>query len=188
MEEEDEEVISSIKKEKLLKASEISIILDTYDDIFSDFDPRPYSERALSDDLLVEAKKACRDKPSGQIELIFLIPKKLRNVENETLVKRRLKDHFRKHYMMLIHEVRKTKRKGVTMAFLGLLMILVATYLYTWENPNFLIHFLIATLEPGGWFTGWTGLDELYYTLKKEEPELKFYERMSQADIIFISH
>jgi len=35
-------------KKKLLQLSEISLIIDTYDDIFSDFDPRPYSQRALA--------------------------------------------------------------------------------------------------------------------------------------------
>lgn len=43
--------------EKILEMSEISIWLDNYDDIFSDFDPRPYSQRSLSDDFLAEAKK-----------------------------------------------------------------------------------------------------------------------------------
>ncbi len=87
MDKEDKEIVKGIKKETLLKASEISIILDTYDDIFSDFDPRPYSERALSDDFLIEANKASRDKASGQIELIFLIPQKMRNIESENLIK-----------------------------------------------------------------------------------------------------
>ena len=40
--------------EKLLQQSEISLLLDSYDDIFSDFDPRPYNQRALSQDFLAE--------------------------------------------------------------------------------------------------------------------------------------
>ena len=60
-------------KKKLLQLSEISLIIDTYDDIFSDFDPRPYSQRALSDDFLLEARKASKDKVSGTFELNFLV-------------------------------------------------------------------------------------------------------------------
>lgn len=47
---------------EIIDKAEISLVLDTYDDIFSDFDPRPYGERALSSDFLDEAKKAARDK------------------------------------------------------------------------------------------------------------------------------
>ena len=35
------------EKQKLLEISEISLLLDSYDDIFSDFDQRPYAQRAL---------------------------------------------------------------------------------------------------------------------------------------------
>ena len=88
-------------KQELLAKSEISLILDTYDDIFSDFDPRPYEERALSDDFLLEAKKASRDKATGTIELIFMMPAGKRDTHKESLIKRRLRDHFRKHYISL---------------------------------------------------------------------------------------
>ena len=37
----------------------------TYDAMFSVFDPRPYAQRALSDDFLNEAKRAVRDRESG---------------------------------------------------------------------------------------------------------------------------
>ena len=33
----------------------VSLWLDTYEDIFSDFDPRPYGQRALSEDFVAEA-------------------------------------------------------------------------------------------------------------------------------------
>jgi hypothetical protein len=36
---------------------EISIWLDSYNDIFSDFDSRPFSERTVSDDFLSEVRK-----------------------------------------------------------------------------------------------------------------------------------
>ena len=35
----------------------ISLWIDSYDDIFSDFDPRPFSARNISDDFLYEVKK-----------------------------------------------------------------------------------------------------------------------------------
>ena len=72
----------------------ISLILDSYDDIFSDFDPRPFAHRALSDDFLLEAKRAARDK-QGSLELRFLIPKNERKLDAETIIKGRLREHFK---------------------------------------------------------------------------------------------
>ena len=61
------------RTQKLLGLSNISLSLNSYDDIFSGFDPRPYSQRALSDDFLAESKRASRDKELDGVELIFLI-------------------------------------------------------------------------------------------------------------------
>lgn len=83
---------------RVLMQKNISLILDSYDDIFSDFDPRPYSEKALSDDFLSECRKASRDKKDDEVELRLLVPAQKREINDETKIKRRLKDHFQKHF------------------------------------------------------------------------------------------
>ena len=52
-----QEEMSGESKHSLLKLAEISILLDSYDSIFYDFDLSPYSERTLSDDWLLEVIK-----------------------------------------------------------------------------------------------------------------------------------
>ena len=54
-----------MEREVSLREGNISLILDSYNDMFSDFDPRSFSERALSDDFLSECKRAARDKDIG---------------------------------------------------------------------------------------------------------------------------
>lgn len=51
--------------------TEISIWVDTYDDVFSDFDSRPYDNRELSDDFLTEVRKMVRSNAPGKVELKF---------------------------------------------------------------------------------------------------------------------
>jgi len=65
-----------------LREGNISLILDSYDDIFSDFDPGDYSERALSDDFLSECKKAAVNKEE-RLELRFLVPKTKRDYKEK---------------------------------------------------------------------------------------------------------
>jgi len=78
-------------------SSAISLWIDDYDDIFSDFDPRPFSQRALSEDFLAEAKRAVRDRREDVPELRFLVPAPVRNLAGEATIRKRLREHFRRH-------------------------------------------------------------------------------------------
>jgi len=55
------------EEDKSNKRNDITLLLDSYNDIFSSFDPRPYSEKSLSDDLIIECKKAAIDKEESKI-------------------------------------------------------------------------------------------------------------------------
>jgi len=176
------------EKQRLLKASEISLMLDTYDDIFSDFDPRPFSNRALSDDFLAEAKRASKEKSSGEIELKFLIRKEKRDVQIEMTIKKRLHEHFKKHFIQTQKEINSIINRGYLMIFLGII-IMVGTAFVTFNKTNiFANHLLIILLEPAGWFTFWTGLDQIFYETKRVKPDADFYAKMMNVEIEFIPY
>jgi len=174
-------------KRELLGKGEISILLKTYDDIFSDFDPRPFVHRALSDDFLLEAKKATFGR-EGAFQLRFLIPRQARKPDQEVLIKKRLRDHFRKHFILLEKEVAKTKRRAWYMASLGAFMLVLATLVSIYGGEGIWTHILLVLLEPAGWFTAWTGLDQLFYTVEEKKPDLDFYRKMANVEILFISY
>jgi hypothetical protein len=178
--------IAEVQKHKLLALSEVSLWLDTYDDIFSDFDPRPYSERAMSDDFLAESKKAVREKESGTIDLKFLIPAAKRDSKLEDVIKKRLHEHFRKQYHRLKDETRSIKTTGSLMMSLGMVMMVAATYMRSIQIEGFLYYLALVFLEPGGWFTTWYGLDHIFYHAGEMKPELDFYQKMSHCEIHFL--
>ncbi len=174
---------------KLLRLSEISLWLDSYDDIFSDFDPRPISQRALSDDFLREAKKASRENVSGTIDLTLLIPTSERNLHQEEVIKRRLKQHFNKHFNLLSKEKKWAIKKGLLFTLFGILLMFIATYIIVeYEEKGLLFNFLIVLIEPGGWFLFWEGLDMILFEQKKINPELEFYKKASKGEISFSSY
>jgi hypothetical protein len=176
------------KKEKILLAkSEISLWLDTYDDIFSDFDPRPYAQRALSDDFLNEAKKASREKGES-FELRLLIDTKMRNQDNEVMIKRRLHEHFKKHTLRIHQELSDLFIRGILFVIVGFIMMIIATFLADFEIKSMLTTFAMVTLEPAGWFAVWAGFDHIFYMRREKTPEHLFNEKMSKADIIFESY
>src|ERR1700677_5264902 len=57
--------------------------LDEYDDIFSDFDARPYSARMLSEDFLHELKRASLGQEEDGVVLNLLLPQARRNAATD---------------------------------------------------------------------------------------------------------
>lgn len=178
-----------IKEEKLqkeLQKAGISLVLDTYEDIFSDFDPRPFSERALSDDFLGECKKAVVDKQEG-FELLLSMPQNLRYLVEEARIKKRLKDHFKKHYFDKKKELDALKREGIVWACLGTLLLL-AIVVGSVKIENIWLNSLLILLEVPGWFFVWEGLSKWLIDSKEKQPEQDFYRKMSSAQITFRSY
>ena len=174
---------------RLLRMSEISLWLDNYDDIFSDFDPRPISQRALSDDFLREAKKASRENVSGAIDLTLLIPTNERNTYQENVIKKRLKAHFNKHFNLLKKEKKGMINKGLLFTLLGILLMFIATFiLVEYNEKGLFMNFIIVLIEPGGWFLFWEGLNITIFESKRINPDLEFYKKISKGEISFSSY
>lgn len=165
----------------------ISIWVDNYDDIFSDFDPRDFSERNISDDFLSEVKKVSRESDYQVGELKLLIPEKERKNENETIIIKRLHTHFRKNFSLFSYQLRSQNKKGILLAVTGMAMMIAASYISSLRTDNFLMHSLLVMLEPAGWFLVWTGLDQLLNFSREKKPELDFYNKLSKSKIVFIS-
>jgi len=176
------------KKSEITEMSKISIILDDYDDVFSDFDPRPYSKRSLSDDFLEEAKKITPKKTTEKIELKFLLPEKARNLKDELVITKRLKTYFRKKHKSMSNKQKKEKIKNTALVILGLGLMIIAAYVWFMEPEQFFLYVLIIIIEPAGWFAVWYGLDHLFYYIEEERQELRFYEKLAKANITFYSY
>ena len=176
------------EKKMLIELSSISLALDSYDNIFSDFDPRPYSQRMLFDDFLSEAKKASKEKVSGRIELRLLIPAKEKNPEHEKTIKKKLHEHFKRHFNLLKDEVKRIRKNGVILILIGISMMLAATYVYTLGSAKFIFNVLLVVFEPGGWFMTWYGLDKIFYDANLKRHDLNFYEKMTKSEISFLPY
>ncbi len=177
--------IKDAEKQKLLRLSEISIWLDTYDDIFSDFDPRPYPQRALSDDFLSEAKKAAKEKSSGAIELKFLIPEQKRDAALENIIKKRLHEYFKKHSALMEKEIKGIKRKSAFFLLAGVSAMFAASLVSQLTATHLAWNFVFVLLEPTGWFMVWFGLEHIFSTAGQKKQELQFFKKMANSKIEF---
>jgi hypothetical protein len=181
------------KKEEhyeLFENPKVVFKLKDYEDIFSDFDPRPYKERALSSDFLNELKLASADKRRKDvISLNFSVHSQKREESKEKKIEKRLRNHFNKHYLIVKKDKDNFTRNGVIFSIIGVLLMLSATYLiFSYPEKTFIISFLVVLLEPGGWFLFWEGLDMILFKTKEVMPNLIFYEKMKKSRIRFLSY
>ncbi|MDO8528483.1 MAG: hypothetical protein Q7S06_01160 [Nanoarchaeota archaeon] len=174
--------------EKDFSSSEIPLWLDDYNDLFSDFDPRHYSHRALSQDFLEELKRASRDKKPRRIQLELLVPKEKRNLKEEFVISKRLKEHFMKHFLTLKKEYQKTLKEGVIFLVFGIAFMILTTYFLINRKDNYFLTLISVFLEPGGWFLFWEGLYLMIFESRKKHPDLKFYKKMSRLKTEFRSY
>lgn len=171
-----------------LEQPEVKLWLDSYDDLFSDFDPRPYSKRTLSDDFISQAKKVTREQSGQHFILQLLLPASLRERKQEEIIAQRLPLFFKRIYSQLKDERRRTKKKGFKLVAAGIVFMVLGGYI-SFSNPEgFHIHLLLIVFEPAGWFLFWSGLDLLLEFSEKTKPDLRFYSEMAQTKIIFGSY
>ena len=181
--------IRNIKNEPeiLDTQAEINIWLDSYDDIFSDFDSSPYSEKTLSDDFLSQAKKISKNKVGKKIFLRFFIPLNKRNEADEKIIIQRLNNYFKYINQQLKTEIKNTNIKGWLLSFIGIGLMIIASYLSFIKSQVYYVHLLLVFFEPAGWFLLWGGLDNLVYNTKDSKKELSFYSKMTNAKIEFLT-
>jgi hypothetical protein len=165
---------------------EISLILDVWDDIFSDFDPRPLDERALSEDFVNELKKRYRETPKGALLLSFYAPKSLKDEQSEQMVIRRLRKHFRDKALQKRHDIHRTKARGSTFIVVGIVSLSSITLIsYFGLVSELVVKLLEILFVPLGWFGIWEGFSKVVNASPILANEEELYHRLSTAEYQF---
>jgi hypothetical protein len=170
------------------ETQEISIRLESYDDIFSDFDIRPYSKRALSVDFLDEIKRASTDKSEDGIELSIHVPLNTRDNKEEATISERLRRHFKRHYDLLVKQKRRIIKNGLYMSAFGISFLAVVAFILSQNNHDLLFSFLLSLLEPAAVFLLWEGMELIFFKSKDINHELNFYRKMNTCEISYVSY
>jgi hypothetical protein len=162
---------------------EIALALDTYDDIFSDFDPRGYGERALSRDFLDELRLRSRRYGRRQkLALVFLVPEAERDADAEVVVAARMRSFFherRTHYLRL---GRSSRLSAAIFVLTGLALSLGANFVAA--SLSVLPLFSDFLLIPA-WFFVWNGLQHFVTDRKEVSGKIRYYDALSAATIDF---
>ncbi|MDD4182762.1 MAG: hypothetical protein PHT53_02955 [Candidatus Omnitrophica bacterium] len=165
---------------------EIGVVIDTWDDIFSDFDPRPLSERTVSGDFIDELKKRYKETQSGDFIITIYAPILLKNEESERMVTNRLRKHFRYKFLQKNKVIAIIRIRGLIFFIVGicsLSFLTLATYFKFLSELTLQISSII--LMPLGWFGIWEGLSKLIDTSPVVIRDSKLFERLLKATYHF---
>jgi hypothetical protein len=167
---------------------EITITLDNYDDIFSDFDPRPFSKRELSEDFLKEISRRYMENKRGRFEVHFTIPSAERDLKAEALIKKRLREQFTSMVKRESEAIKKTKDRGYFYMLVGFLILLLDTYFYFYLSYESLFYHLITILlVPAGWYGMFTGIGKVIDEPYDASERKKLHEKFERAAYSFMS-
>jgi len=174
-----------LEGEELNSGREISIWIDNYDDIFSDFDPRPYSERNISEDFVYEIKRISQEEDSVIRKIKLLVPESARSHEKEEIINKRLHNHFKKHFRLLGEKVRNARLRSTLFVVVAVVLMAGASYLTSLNSKSVLLQVLLVIISPAGWFLMFTGLENLVNISKLHVPDLDFYGKIAKSKIVF---
>ncbi|MBN1169796.1 hypothetical protein JXA56_02135 [Candidatus Micrarchaeota archaeon] len=158
----------------------VNVALDSYDDIFSDFDPSQYQTRLLSADFLNELKRRYIETPKGSVAVTFTLPGSVRSEKQEALIKKRLKDYFRGRLKHLHKAGQERLKKGLLRVALGLAVSLSLLAL-----PPEVQTFVAALISPLLWYLMWSGFEFIFDASQKIGRQRNFMEKFLKADYHF---
>jgi hypothetical protein len=174
--------MNTIAEQRINDLREIAIVIDTWDDIFSDFDPRPLNERTLSGDFVDELKKRYLETPRGNMQIVIYAPDILKDEKSESMVTRRLKTHFKYVALEAKRDMVQIRSRGAIFLIIGFIALTtLALVTYT----KFLTPMVVSIVEipfmPLGWFCMWEGFSRLLDTMPKQAQKEDLYDKLSKA-------
>ncbi|MDD5317619.1 MAG: hypothetical protein PHF51_02685 [Candidatus ainarchaeum sp.] len=164
-----------------------TVYLDSYDDLFSDFDYGPYEARRVSDDFLRELETRFKYVRQGKVDLLLVVPDGERDREVEVRARKRLKQVFAAKANAADAHLHQFRRSGIFYAAVGsgvlVLSWALASIFAGPQAPLFSLASVVIT--PAGWFWGVKGLERLFDIPAEFSRKRSLYALFSDATISF---
>lgn len=167
--------------------TEINLWLDSYDDMYSDFDSRQFEKRRISEDFLYELRTEMKYKKIPPGNMILFLPREQRKETTESIITSSLYSFFNNRFQYYKNKSRAKLNNGLLLFVSGALMMLAATWVSFWSDASWSVILLKVILEPAGWFLIWAAFDFLFYDLALLKKEKKFFRYLSQIQVYFKS-
>lgn len=169
--------------------AELSLWLDNYDDLYSDFDARALLKRRISEDFIHELEIAFKRKEENTDVLLLHIPGIIRNETDEKLITERLQNHFNREWESGKTELKRNTRRYILFFVISIVVMTfnVLISIRSAGGVNILYETRIL-LEPAGWFFFWNSLEYFFFRRQAESGKVKFWNMIAGWKIMFRSY
>ncbi|SRR5258706_2440375 len=165
--------------------AELSLWLDDYDDIYSDFDSRNYAKRRISEDFIYELRNALKYRKERINDLILLLPGEKRNEINEKLIAGNLRDFFTTQLTTSSDKCNYKLKRGIILGIAGIMIIILDAIAGLKVASTLFLTSLRVLLEPAGWFLLWASFDFLFYDWQELKKEREILRELAEMNIHF---
>ncbi len=169
-------------EQRIKDIKEIAIAIDSWDDVFSDFDPRPLTDRTLSEDFLNELKRRYVESTPGNYSITIFAPLNMKDEKSEKIVISRLKKYFKYGANTKLKEMQMERFHGTLLCLFGFISLAIVTFTAASKLIPLTKDLIALFFEPIGWFSFWEGLCKVS---DSRNPEGAFFERLAKADFKF---
>jgi len=161
---------------------DISIEVDSFKDIFDDFDP---TRQTLSRDFIEEIKLRHIQRPDvKKVRIIMPVKfKDMKKVSKEAIES--IKIHFKTQENKKYKAILSIKKKGVLFCTIGLLLCLVAVFFPTLFSLNDTVIRLTELMYVPGWFGMWEGFGKLFDFPKELRDDEELFWSLSKLSYRF---
>ncbi|MFP4164326.1 MAG: hypothetical protein ACLFQB_10560 [Chitinispirillaceae bacterium] len=164
----------------------IEVALETYEDMFSEWDPAPFKLRDIDPDLELYLEGCSDDIPFRYpVTLSFKIPKgsKKENIENQA--RNGLRNGFTFKRYFLKNDLKAANRRTLFFFLIGFAFLWVATSFPTQLLESPFPSIIVEGLFIGGWVFVWEAISLILFTTRGIQHKNKTYKRLQRAAIVF---
>ncbi len=174
---------------KFDKASDsylIDVSLDSYNDVYDDWDPSPFRKRDIKEEFNDFVVNSSEDIPlKYKISIMLHLSHSKKDENKETALKFAYQNYYGYALERLNKELSKLYRKIAMYFFLALLFLTVG-YFFFKEDQHVFLKVLHEGIFIGGWVFLWEFFTEIFINRRKIVEEYKLYERLYNSEIRFV--
>jgi len=166
----------------------IEIGIDTYADIFNQWDPAPFKRRDLDADLEIYLEGSSEEIPLRySIELFFILPvgKRDKNIEEETRIA--ISSYFSFRLYFLRKHLQKITILVLRYLVLGFVLLWVGTNFpdYVTETESDWAIVVTEGIFIGGWVFLWESVSLFFFSGREQRYRYRLFKRLHRAPVFF---
>jgi hypothetical protein len=164
----------------------IDVSLDSYDDVYDEWDPSPFKKRDIEDEFDDFIRDSSSDIPLkyGLVIKLYL-PLQVKDENKERILKEAYDNFYRFQFNRAKKLQQEIIRKIVNNLVLAILFLFLGYFSYP-QGENIVFLIMKEGIFIGGWVFLWEVFTLMFVALKEHNREIKMINRLIDASIRFI--